>query len=82
MPAPRMRAASSSRWARSSRTRRRALPPGPLLAYLNDRAGTRSLTIRQGDEIGRPSRIDCSWAEDRPRVAGDVVVVADGHVSL
>jgi len=55
---------------------------GPLLAYLEDRAGTRSLTIRQGDEIGRPSRIDCSWAEDRPRVAGDVVIVADGHVSL
>jgi trans-2,3-dihydro-3-hydroxyanthranilate isomerase len=55
---------------------------GPLLAYLNDRAGTHSLTIRQGDEIGRPSRIDCSWAEDRPRVAGDVVVVADGHVAL
>jgi trans-2,3-dihydro-3-hydroxyanthranilate isomerase len=55
---------------------------GPLLAYLNDRAGTQTLTVRQGDEIGRPSRLDCSWAEDRPRVAGDVVVVADGHVSL
>jgi trans-2,3-dihydro-3-hydroxyanthranilate isomerase len=55
---------------------------GPLLAYLNDRVGTQTLTIRQGDEIGRPSRLDCSWAEDRPRVAGDVVVVADGHVSL
>jgi trans-2,3-dihydro-3-hydroxyanthranilate isomerase len=55
---------------------------GPLLAYLRDRAGTQSLTVRQGDEIGRPSRIDCSWAEDRPRVAGDVVIVADGHVSL
>jgi trans-2,3-dihydro-3-hydroxyanthranilate isomerase len=55
---------------------------GPLLAYLNDRVGTRTLTIRQGDEMGRPSRLDCTWAEDRPRVAGDVVVVADGHVSL
>ncbi|HEV7806193.1 MAG TPA: PhzF family phenazine biosynthesis protein [Solirubrobacteraceae bacterium] len=55
---------------------------GPLLAYLHERADTRSLTIRQGDEIGRPSRLDCTWAEDRPRVAGDVVVVADGHVSL
>jgi trans-2,3-dihydro-3-hydroxyanthranilate isomerase len=55
---------------------------GPMLAYLNDRAGTQSLTIRQGDEIGRPSRLDCAWADDRPRVAGDVVVVADGHVSL
>jgi trans-2,3-dihydro-3-hydroxyanthranilate isomerase len=55
---------------------------GPMLAYLNDRAGTQSLTIRQGDDIGRPSVLDCSWADDRPRVAGDVVVVADGHVSL
>jgi trans-2,3-dihydro-3-hydroxyanthranilate isomerase len=55
---------------------------GPLLAYLRERAGTPSLTVHQGDEIGRPSRLDCGWAEDRPRVAGDVVVVADGHVSL
>lgn len=55
---------------------------GPLLAYLRERAGTRSLIVRQGDEIGRPSRIDCTWADDRPRVAGDVVVVGDGNVSL
>ena len=55
---------------------------GPMLAYLNDRRGTQTLTIRQGDEIGRPSVLECAWAEDRPRVAGDVVVVADGHVSL
>jgi trans-2,3-dihydro-3-hydroxyanthranilate isomerase len=55
---------------------------GPLLAYLRDRADTQSLTIRQGDQIGRPSRLECTWAEDRPRVAGDVVIVADGHVSL
>lgn len=55
---------------------------GPLLAYLNERVGTQTLTVRQGDEMGRPSRLDCAWAEDRPRVAGDVVVVADGHVSL
>jgi predicted PhzF superfamily epimerase YddE/YHI9 len=32
--------------------------------------------------MGRPSRIDCAWAHDRPRVSGDVVVVADGHVLL
>ncbi len=55
---------------------------GPLLAYLRERAGTLTLTVRQGDDIGRPSELDCSWAEDRPRVAGDVVVVADGYVSL
>ena len=33
-------------------------------------------------EIGRPSRLDCAWETDRPRVSGDVVVVADGHVRL
>lgn len=55
---------------------------GPLLAYLHDRAGTQAVTVYQGEEIGRPSRLDCSWSGDRPRVAGDVVVVADGHVSL
>jgi trans-2,3-dihydro-3-hydroxyanthranilate isomerase len=55
---------------------------GPLLAYLRRRAGTTALTVRQGIEMGRPSRIDCAWAHDRPRVSGDVVVVADGHVLL
>jgi trans-2,3-dihydro-3-hydroxyanthranilate isomerase len=55
---------------------------GPLLAYLRERAGTTALTVRQGTEIGRPSRIECAWEDDRPRVSGDVVVVADGHVEL
>jgi trans-2,3-dihydro-3-hydroxyanthranilate isomerase len=55
---------------------------GPLLAYLHDRGGTEQLTLRQGIEMGRPSRIDCAWADDRPRVSGDVVVVADGEVLL
>jgi trans-2,3-dihydro-3-hydroxyanthranilate isomerase len=55
---------------------------GPLLAYLRERAGTTALTIDQGQEMGRPSRIDCAWEDDRPRVSGDVVVVADGHVRL
>jgi trans-2,3-dihydro-3-hydroxyanthranilate isomerase len=55
---------------------------GPLLAYLRGYGGPDQLTVEQGVEIGRPSRIDCSWAGDRPRVAGDVVVVADGHVLL
>ena len=45
-------------------------------------SATQTLTIRQGDEMDRPSRLDCAWAEDRPRVAGDVVVVADGYVAL
>ncbi|MEJ7824153.1 MAG: PhzF family phenazine biosynthesis protein [Solirubrobacteraceae bacterium] len=55
---------------------------GPLLAYLRERAGTRSLKVRQGDEMARPSSIDCSWADDRPRVAGNVVVVGGGHLSI
>ena len=55
---------------------------GPLLAYLHERDGTGELTVHQGVEMGRPSRIECAWAGDRPRVSGDVVVVADGDVLL
>lgn len=55
---------------------------GPLLAYLRERAGIDALTVRQGIEIGRPSVIECAWESDRPRVSGDVVVVADGRVRL
>ena len=55
---------------------------GPLLAYLREHGGADDLTVHQGVEMGRPSRIDCAWEEDRPRVSGDVVVVADGHLLL
>lgn len=55
---------------------------GPLLAYLHERDGIDELTVHQGVEMGRPSRIDCAWVDDRPRVSGDVVVVADGDVLL
>jgi trans-2,3-dihydro-3-hydroxyanthranilate isomerase len=55
---------------------------GPLLAYLRERGGSDELTVHQGIEMGRPSRIDCAWESDRPRVSGDVVVVADGHLLL
>jgi trans-2,3-dihydro-3-hydroxyanthranilate isomerase len=55
---------------------------GPLLAYLRRRVDAQRLTVRQGIEIGRPSRIDCEWQDDRPRVAGDVVVVAEGRVAI
>jgi trans-2,3-dihydro-3-hydroxyanthranilate isomerase len=55
---------------------------GPLLAYLRERTGTTTLTVHQGAEIGRPSRIDCAWEDDRPRVSGDIVVIADGDVLL
>ncbi|MEA2157247.1 MAG: trans-2,3-dihydro-3-hydroxyanthranilate isomerase [Solirubrobacteraceae bacterium] len=55
---------------------------GPLLAYLHERAGAVELVIEQGIEMGRPSRIECRWEDDRPRVSGGVVVIAEGHVSL
>lgn len=56
---------------------------GPLLAYLREHdPASDGLTVDQGVEIGRPSRIDCAWEGDRPRVSGDVVIVADGHMLL
>ena len=54
---------------------------GPLMAYLHARAGARRLTIEQGVELGRPSRLECE-AGDRVRVAGDVVVLFDGTLTL
>lgn len=55
---------------------------GPLCAYLAARAGSERLTIEQGIEMGRPSRIDAAMEGERPRVGGDVVVVADGTLQL
>jgi trans-2,3-dihydro-3-hydroxyanthranilate isomerase len=55
---------------------------GPLLAYLRQRAGIDRLVVEQGVEMGRPSRLECTWEGDRPRVGGDVVVVATGTVTL
>jgi trans-2,3-dihydro-3-hydroxyanthranilate isomerase len=55
---------------------------GPLCAYLAARAGCRALTIEQGVEMGRPSRIEAAMEGERPRVGGDVVVVADGTLQL
>ncbi|HEX4806428.1 MAG TPA: PhzF family phenazine biosynthesis protein [Conexibacter sp.] len=55
---------------------------GPLCAYLAARTGTTALTIEQGIEMGRPSRIEAAMEGDRPRVGGRVVVVADGTLHL
>lgn len=55
---------------------------GPLCAYLAKRAGTTTLTIEQGIEMGRPSRLETTMEGDRPRVGGDVVAVADGTLNL
>jgi trans-2,3-dihydro-3-hydroxyanthranilate isomerase len=55
---------------------------GPLCAYLAARTGTTALTIEQGIELGRPSRIEAAMEGERPRVGGDVVVIADGTLHL
>jgi len=55
---------------------------GPLMAYLSQRTGLGTLTISQGVQMGRPSRLDCSVEGDRVRVGGEVVVVAEGTVTL
>jgi trans-2,3-dihydro-3-hydroxyanthranilate isomerase len=55
---------------------------GPLCAYLAARTGTTKVTIAQGVEMGRPSRLLAEMEGARPRVGGDVVVVADGTLHL
>jgi trans-2,3-dihydro-3-hydroxyanthranilate isomerase len=55
---------------------------GPLCAYLAAHTGTTSLTIEQGVEMGRPSRIEAAMEGERPRVGGDVVVLGDGTLRL
>jgi trans-2,3-dihydro-3-hydroxyanthranilate isomerase len=55
---------------------------GPLCAYLAERAGVRRLTVSQGVEMGRASRLTAEIEGDRVRVGGDAVVVADGSVFL
>jgi trans-2,3-dihydro-3-hydroxyanthranilate isomerase len=55
---------------------------GPLCAYLAARAACTTLTIEQGIEMGRPSRIEAEMEGERPRVGGDVVAVGDGTLHL
>ena len=55
---------------------------GPLMAYAHARLGLDRLVIEQGVVMGRPSRLECSWEGDRPRVGGEVVLVASGSVDL
>ena len=54
---------------------------GPLCAYLHERTGASHIEIDQGVAMGRPSRLVCD-AGERVRVAGDVVVLIEGEVSL
>jgi trans-2,3-dihydro-3-hydroxyanthranilate isomerase len=55
---------------------------GPLCAYLAARADCPAVTIEQGVEMGRPSRLQAAMEGDRPRVGGDVVVVGEGTLHL
>jgi trans-2,3-dihydro-3-hydroxyanthranilate isomerase len=55
---------------------------GPLCAYLAERAGCERLTIRQGEEMGRPSVLETQMVDGRPRVGGGVIPVIDGTVEL
>jgi trans-2,3-dihydro-3-hydroxyanthranilate isomerase len=55
---------------------------GPLCAYLAERTGLQGVTVSQGVEMGRASRLVAQVEGDRVRVGGDAVVVADGSVFL
>ena len=55
---------------------------GPLCAFVAQRTGILGLTVTQGVEMGRASRLVAQVEGDRVRVGGDAVVVADGSVFL
>ena len=55
---------------------------GPLIAYLNQRAGASQVRIDQGVEMGRASVLDASIDGEEVSVAGDVVVLAQGVIDL
>jgi trans-2,3-dihydro-3-hydroxyanthranilate isomerase len=55
---------------------------GPLGSYLAEYAGCERVTIRQGEEMGRPSVLEVEIVDGRPRVSGGVIPVIDGEVSL
>jgi trans-2,3-dihydro-3-hydroxyanthranilate isomerase len=54
---------------------------GPLCAYLHARTGADRVDIVQGEAMGRTSRLMCE-AGERVRVAGDVVLLAEGEIEL
>jgi len=55
---------------------------GPLCAYLDHYAGTSSISVEQGAEMGRPSRLEARIDGGRARVGGDCVIVITGEVAL
>jgi trans-2,3-dihydro-3-hydroxyanthranilate isomerase len=55
---------------------------GPLCAYLDRYAGITAISVEQGAQMGRPSRLEARRDGDRVRVGGDCVIVMTGEVSL
>ncbi len=56
---------------------------GPLCAYLHRRLGEPEITVSQGAEMGRPSRLEAAMDEGgRVRVSGSVVPLIEGTVEL
>jgi len=56
---------------------------GPIAMLARERWGTAtSLTIHQGDEIGRPSRIEVELGPDGPVVGGRVTACGEGRFAL
>jgi trans-2,3-dihydro-3-hydroxyanthranilate isomerase len=55
---------------------------GPLIAYLHRHADRDEVTITQGVEMGRPSRLEASVEADGVRVGGACVIVLEGELSL
>jgi len=55
---------------------------GPLCAYLDRYAGISSISVAQGAEMGRPSRLVARIDGDRVRVGGDCVILMTGEVTL
>jgi trans-2,3-dihydro-3-hydroxyanthranilate isomerase len=55
---------------------------GPLGAYLAEYADCERVSVRQGEQMGRPSVLEVEMVDGRPQVAGGVIPVIDGEVSL
>lgn len=55
---------------------------GALCGYLAERAGCERVTIRQGEEMGRPSLIEARMESGRARVSGTVIPLIAGKVRL
>jgi trans-2,3-dihydro-3-hydroxyanthranilate isomerase len=55
---------------------------GPLCAYLHRHAGIDAISVTQGVQMGRPSRLRARVEGDRVRVGGDIVVLVTGEVTL